>query len=336
MVAVFDPHTEEWGYQECWGNLFGLMSAVWNYNRTPKFMQALYRRWLRILAAIYFDDVSLQDLKESKGTGQRHLRAMSRMMGVKLSPEKAVDMCASDDFLGLIHCLEGALKSGTVPMQARGKCKEAERDLVQHCLSVDECTPADASKIRGMKTFTAAGDFGKVGRVALGPLKKTQYSDREPWTLSGRLKRGLILIQQLDEIGMRREVQIFGAKQSPILVASDGRADEWSAASAAVLAVDTATGTRVGICMVLPKELEDRWSHKQFIAEVETVPIVVALLEWSKLFEGRDVIWWEDNAVAWAQWCVEGATLHLEATLVGSLERPLGAKIQDKESIHPD
>ena len=56
----------------------------------------------------------------------------------------------------------------------------------------------------------------------------------------------------------------------------------------------------MGICMVLPKELEDKWSHKQSIAEVETVPIVVALLEWSKLFEGRDVIWWEDNAVALA------------------------------------
>ena len=44
VVAVFNPHTEEWGYQECWGNLFGLTSAVWNYNHTPKLLQALYRR----------------------------------------------------------------------------------------------------------------------------------------------------------------------------------------------------------------------------------------------------------------------------------------------------
>ena len=30
------------------------------------------------------------------------------------------------------------------------------------------------------------------------------------------------------------------------------------------------------------------------------MPIVVDLLEWSKLFEDKNVIWWEDNAVALA------------------------------------
>jgi hypothetical protein len=74
VQALFDVERRCWVYQEVWGNLFGYINAVLNFNRIPKFMQALARRWLAILLAMYFDDASIQDLSSGEGTAQSSIQ----------------------------------------------------------------------------------------------------------------------------------------------------------------------------------------------------------------------------------------------------------------------
>ena len=101
IVAAYSNETKEWLFQEVWGELFGLSSAVMNYNRTPRVLTAIARRWLMLMMAMYFDDASLQDISSAKGKGQRHMQALNRMIGVPFAAEKSIPLGKSADFLGL-------------------------------------------------------------------------------------------------------------------------------------------------------------------------------------------------------------------------------------------
>ena len=57
IVAVFDDEVGAWKYQELWGHVFGLGSAVLNFNRVPKFLVKVMRRCLMLVTSMYFDDL---------------------------------------------------------------------------------------------------------------------------------------------------------------------------------------------------------------------------------------------------------------------------------------
>ena len=90
---------------------------------------------------------------------------------------------------------------------------------------------------------------------SLATLTQRQYSDRPPWVLSGRLRRGLKFLKQLEQLAPPREVHLWKPLLKPLVVASDGRVDEQATPSAAVLVADPEDGTRVVIAMQLCEEL---------------------------------------------------------------------------------
>ena len=136
----------EWLFQEVFGSLFGMSSAVMNFNRWPRFLQAVARRWLCLLVSIYFDDASLLDLASAKGVGQRHLRAMFRIFGAPLSKEKEVDLGPSADFVGLVHDAGNALTSGHMEFTPCPAIREKATAMLDECFSSGACTPGFASK----------------------------------------------------------------------------------------------------------------------------------------------------------------------------------------------
>ena len=100
---------------------------------------------------VYYDDVTLQDLAAAKGRGQRHVRALFRMAGLPLTKPKQVDLNMRADFLGPTHDMEDALQTGQVNFQPRVGLLVKAKDLIEARLQDGSCTPAQASKIRGVR-----------------------------------------------------------------------------------------------------------------------------------------------------------------------------------------
>jgi hypothetical protein len=295
IVASFDWELQGWRYQLVWGCLFGLSSAVMVFNPWPRFLTAVMRRWLFMLSEMFFDDATLQDLAVAKGRGQRQVRGLFRIFGTALSKEKAVNLGDSADFLGLVHDVSGALSEGVIKFKPRPTIAEKSKFLTDKCLEENECTPAQASKLRGIKTFCMSGHYGKLGRVGIGPLKQRQYSDKWPWALSGELRRSLHFCKMLDDIAPSREINVFGAPRKPLVVASDGRLDDDSTASAAVLIFDPEQELKVAAYQVLTTEYKELLGEHFNIQAVEALPIVGAFIKYAKIFQDRDVIWFEDS-----------------------------------------
>ena len=294
IVATYNVEIGVWQYQIVWGCLFGLSSSVMNFNPFSKFMAALARRWLFLLLSMFYDDATIQDLSCAKGRGQRYGQALFRMMGTPFNPKKSTSLCEEAEFLGLQHNVGEALSLGVVKFVPREKIVQKSQSLIDQCLESNYCTPAEASKIRGVRGFTMSAKYGKLGRVGMGPLKQRQYFDVEPFLLSGELRRSLHFCKAIDQCCPERVVNLRAAAVPPLVIASDGRVDD-DIASSAFLIFDPITNLKYGACNVVTQEWRLVLGEQMGIQAVEAMPIVGALMMYPAVFRNRDVIWFEDR-----------------------------------------
>jgi hypothetical protein len=293
-----------------YGQVFGRAAAVINFHRVQRILVAMVRRWLLVLCTMYYDDASLMDLAAARGRGQRYVRALFRMVGLPLAPKKQVDLNDSADFLGLTHSVRDALRAGHIVFTPREALLEKARGLILQRLQEDSCTPAQASKIRGVLGFLFTGVYGRVGRGGQQPLLQRQYSDTHPWSLSHSLRRALEYLLDTLQVVRPRDVSLYGDQVPPLIIASDGRQDEHAPPSIAVLLFDPSSGRKLAVAAVLQPELLQLWGGGEHcIALVEQAALVLGILEFQDILRGRSLIWFEDNSAVLSG-LVRGASGH--------------------------
>ena len=153
VVATWSVSDNSWLFQEMYGQVFGRAAAVINFHRVQRLLVAMIRRWLLVLCSMCYDDASLQDLAAAMGRGQRYVRALFRIVGLPLAEPKQVDLNPAADFLGLTHDVTNALQTGQVVFTPRSGLLAKAVSLIQERIHEDSCTPAQASKIRGVLGF---------------------------------------------------------------------------------------------------------------------------------------------------------------------------------------
>lgn len=98
LVAYCITHSVE--CRRYYGLLFGLPLAATSFNRWPRFLQSLFRRLGVVLCSMYFDDLTVQDLRSSKGSAQWFCCRLATLLGSPFSEEKHQAMAPEGDFLG--------------------------------------------------------------------------------------------------------------------------------------------------------------------------------------------------------------------------------------------
>ena len=297
VVAAWSVPDNCWMHQEIYGQVFGRAAAVINFHRIQRLLVAVIRRWLLVLVSMYYDDVTLQDLAAARGRGQRYVRALFRMAGLPLAEPKQVDLNMQSDFLGLTHDMEDSLRTGEVNFQPRVGLLVKAKALIEARLQEGSCTPAQASKIRGVLGFLFTGMYGRVGRGGQQPLLQRQYSDVPPWTLSNSLNNALVYLLDTLHMVQPRKVLLWGDGLPPLVIASDGRQDETRPPSIAALLYDPSNGQKVAVAAIVPPELLAEWGDSEHcIALIEQAALILGILRFKDLLRNRSVLWFEDNA----------------------------------------
>ena len=301
VVAVYDCDAKEWVFQVMHGQVFGRAAAVVNFHRVQRIIVAMARRWLHLMASMYYDDATLQDLGVARGRGQRYLRALFRELGLPLAEHKQVDLNNEADFLGLTHDVSEALSSGELVFEPRKGLLAKAGELILQALHGNVCTPAQASKIRGVLGFVFTGTYGRVGRGGQQALLQRQYVDTEPFTLSHALRRSLRYLLDTLQVLPQRRVRLCGDESLPIIIASDGRADESGPPSVGVVLFDPQTGRRCAVAARITGDLLRAWGDPvQPIALVEQAAVLLGVCQFAGVLRGRPVLWFEDNAAVLA------------------------------------
>ena len=146
-----------------------------------------------------------------------------------------MDLNDTADFLGLTHDVTSSLQTGQVLCTPRSGLLAKAVGLIQERIQEDSCTPAQASKIRGVLGFLFAGMYGRIGRGGQQPLLQRQHSDHKPWRLSHTLRRALEYLLDTMHVIQPRSVLLYKDPMPPLVIASDGRQDESAPPSIAAL-----------------------------------------------------------------------------------------------------
>ena len=171
------------------------------------------------------------------------------------------------------------------------------KSLIEDRLQEGSCTPAQASKIRGVLGFLFTGLYGRIGRGGQQPLLQRQYSDTQPWTLSNALRRAFEYLLDTLFTVKPRTVLMWGDGLPPLIIASDGRQDETSAPSVAALLYGQSTGIKYAIAATIsPQLLTELGNSEHCIALIEQAALVLGILTFKDILHGRSVLWFEDNA----------------------------------------
>ena len=172
VVSYFDPQRGAPSFRLYYGELFGLPLAVTSFNRYPRFFQACLRRLGRVMGALYFDDLTLQDFGALRGSAQWFAIQLAVCLGSPFAESKHQQMGPSADFLGLDHDVGHAIQRGAVQFWVRPRLLQKVQDMISEALVNQRLLPGTASKLFGCLSFLNTGCYGKLGRSGLNSFKE--------------------------------------------------------------------------------------------------------------------------------------------------------------------
>ena len=299
VVVYWHPVWNEAAFQIYHSMLFGLPLAVTGFNRYPKMCQAIVRRFLFILFSMYFDDATIQDWAATKGSGQKEVRKLMKILGTPFAPRKQQDMAVTGDFLGLVHDLTHATSSGLVKFWVRKSLTIKLQGMMQTARDTLQLSPGAASKFYGTANFFECGTFGKIGRAGLNAVKERQYSTDKD--LTEGIDKGFRLIEAAIK---QRPVRCIFVTPPDVLRftgASDAAYDDCRGSGGFLLALLDCPGqqARLGRYTQITSDVYAKWKPcKTYIAQLELLMVYLALIVFAEHFRGRRGIWFIDNIAA--------------------------------------
>ena len=108
------------------------------------------------------------------------------------------------------------------------------------------CTPAEASKFRGVAGFAAQAQYGQLGRAPLRPYKMRQYWDKPPCILTKTMRRSNEFIRFLLDSKLSRKVKVRTDGRPAVVVASDAQVEPDAPPGGGALIHDVLTGNKYG------------------------------------------------------------------------------------------
>ena len=315
IVVYWDPTAKAPRFRRYFGLLFGLPNAVCSFNnRFPRLLQCLFRRLGFCMAAMYFDDLTIQDLQSNKGSGQKFCTHLASLLGSPFSEEKHQPMSGQADFLGLWHDVGSANPATGVTFWIRDRLLQKVQSYVHTCRHTNTLKPGIASKLYGCLTFLTHGCWGKVGRSGLQPIQERQYDKDSCNDLTPDIQMSFDFILDLLSLRPERIYALDVANMSRFIVASDAAQDHPLQGSAGALVLHP-SGRRDALVLTVDRRLFSLWNeHPAKIAQLELCVVVMTIASFASSLRAHHGLWFVDN-IASLMSLIKGrsATVELDA-----------------------
>ena len=296
--------------------VFGLTSAVIQFNRVSRFLSFASRRWLMILVTNYYDDFfNLAGEKAAKKI-KHNFKEFVRSTGFWLDEGKGSLPAAVMKWLGVMKELRTDKIITTISDGRRDKLNK----IFQAILYRNWLPPSLAASVRGKFGFSSTTFVNKCGRAGLAAMSERQYQDDkdEDYRLTARLKYTVIWMQWLISLAHTiPRTTIFDSTNRPLWhIFTDASAEPigggrrvhykgWDGQGDQIELVEVMlgwlihapNGTITGGCHKLAENVVKFWAKQQPIAPGEILGAFQAIL-CADLQDGCDICLWVDNEVA--------------------------------------
>ena len=294
VICLKNPETDQPAFFVMIGHSFGLVSAVYNYNRRSAAINEFLVKLFKLVAFSFYDDKYGFEPLGSVKSARLAAECVHTWLGAHFD-QKKLQLSSSPTILGVTYNLS--------EMQLEIK-PDRRSDLtaeIQGILSSDVLDPGTAGKLKGKLMFGASQLWGKVGRAFLRVISERQYM-RLPLgpkfgldlPLREALKQWLVLI----EAGPPRTIDRQISKRADVVIFTDGFTPDPREALA------TRLPDRVGAVLfdrrltkprqfseVIPLSISRKWLHRSTqIIPIEMMAPVLALETFADRLVNADVI----------------------------------------------
>ena len=289
VISLREPDTGKVSFFIMIGHSFGLVAAVYNYNRRSAAITDILRRVFFVAAFNFYDDKYGFETEVTCSSAFEVAQKVHWWLGAKFDPKK-LQLCEDPTILGVTYDLKAMC------LKIKPSRKEELLDEIKSIISSEILSPGQAGKLRGKLMFGASQLWGKIGRAFLRALSERQYTRSPKTGLNLALKLALKQWELLIDHGPPRPITASGARPADYVIFTDGSfpdqnsdlQDPWIGG---VLFKKGARPIQFG-CKV-GMDLIEKWiPRKSQIAMIELFATVVALQtfkpwisgSWSLLF----------------------------------------------------
>ena len=299
-VVVFHHH--EWGtpaYQLYSGLLFGLPLAVTSFNRYSRFTEALGRRLNFGMISLYFDDATITDRADCRGSLQSSFSRLQTLLGTPFAAEKQQLMRSGATFLGLEHDLSEVPSRGRVTFWARDRIQKKLLDIIAQARSERRLPSGTASKLYGVANFFEMGVWGRVGCGGLAAIKARQQE--HTGELTPEILHSFEVLEAVISLKPCRHLYVRPLPHPRFIAASDAALEAPGKGSGGFLLVwfQEQVQQREAFVADIPPQVYALWEpgeHK--IAQLELLMVLYGLYARPHAFRHRRGIWFIDNTAA--------------------------------------
>ena len=287
MISMREPETGKIAFFVMIGHSFGLVSAVYNYNRRPAAITDVLRRVFKVAAFNFYDDKYGFEIAGTCSSAFKCSQAVvHHWLGAKFDPKK-LQLCSDPTILGVTYDLVNMC------LRIKPSRKEELLDEIESIMVSGLLPPGQAGKLRGKLMFGSSQLWGKIGRAFLRSLSERQYSKYPRSEVNAPLQLSLEHWKFLIEAGPPRKIEFTERKKSDYVIFTDGSFPDLKSSLTEpwIGGVLFCKGRKFG-CRV-SMDLIEKWiPRKSQIAMVEMFATVVALStfapwikdSWSLLF----------------------------------------------------
>jgi len=280
VISLKEPASGRIAFFVMVGHSFGLVAAVYNYNRRSAAITDILRRVFFVAAFNFYDDKYGFEPRNTCSSAFEVAQKVHWWLGAQFDPKK-LQMCSDPTILGVTYDLKNMLLKIKLSRKTE-ILEEIDAILDSHLLP-----PGLAGKLRGKLMFGASQLWGKIGRAFLRALSERQYTKFNQAVLNPAIVLALQQWKWLINEGPPRPILESKPKVADYVLFTDGSYPDGKAGSpdkpwiGGVLFKKGHVPLQSG-CEV-DQKLIDKWiPRKSQIAMVELFATVVALTTFAK------------------------------------------------------
>ena len=215
VITLREPETGKISFFVMIGHSFGLVAAVYNYNRRSAAITDILRRLFWVAAFNFYDDKYGFELETTCSSSFECAQKVHEWLGAKFDAKK-LQLCSDPTILGITYDLKA------MQLLIKASRKEELLDEIDAILKSGLLPPGQAGKLRGKLMFGSSQLWGKIGRAFLRSLSERQYSKFPRSDVNKAISLSLEKWKELISSGPPRPIDMSGRVKADFVLFTDG------------------------------------------------------------------------------------------------------------------
>ncbi|CAE7645183.1 unnamed protein product [Symbiodinium necroappetens] len=287
VMCLKDPDDDRPKYFVMIGHSFGLVSAVYNYNRRSAALNDIFTRLFRMVSFNFYDDKYGFETELTAPSAKFVAETIHWLLGPSFD-QKKLQVSFLPVVLGVTFNLEDFL------LEIK---EERKAELVEPIDAILDSGTLDPGTAGTCSDQASSG--AKSVELSSVPLSERQYSkdlSGDRMDLNEALKRSLIYWRGLIEFGPPKEISLRASKRSDIVIFTDGFTPDQRKAECGPDRIGAVMFDRRGLAPkqfteVIPRSISEKWiPRKTQIVPIEMIAPILALETFRDHVRNKDVI----------------------------------------------